>query len=83
MKYELMTVVIEKASPTQLGRYDRRSIVRGVEALISHLEEEQKGNLLSVRCVWKPIVPKDVSVAPSFVYYPLSMAIHVNPRLAS
>jgi hypothetical protein len=57
---EFIAVLLKQARPVVAGRNRALLIIRGFRMLVSHLEEEDEGELLHVVAVAHPVVAEDV-----------------------
>ena len=68
VNFQRIAVQGQQGRPVVTLRHDGGAAVRGLCALIGHLQEQQVRELLEVIAVRKAIVTQDVAVVPEFLY---------------
>lgn len=67
MDLQCLAIEFQKGLPSQLGGDNRFFLIRWLGQFVRHFQEEQKGDLLCISHVRKPIVPQNVGKIPGFV----------------
>ncbi len=76
MNFQFIAIQCNKRFPIHTLRHNWRPAVRWLRKFVSHLEEEQKGNLLRVSHVRQTVVAQNVRKTPSLINNYLSCVTH-------
>ena len=80
MDVQFLAIERQKTAPAQFRRHKRRPVVGRLGALMGHLQEQQKADLLRIAHVGQAIVTQHMREIPGFIDDVLAKVIHASSK---